>query len=106
MFSFRFDIPGIVHRQFVNMAPLTASNSGKTTNISSARPNVCNDSIMKMNKKWELNGRFHDLKKQIRAALIHAPTSGMAKAISSAHIHATLSSSGKTATNVLSLPLN
>ena len=86
------------------MAPLTASNSGKTTNMSNAMPKVCSDYIMKINKKWDENGFFHDLKKQIRAALIQAPTSGMAKAISSAHIHATRSSSGNVATNVLSLP--
>lgn len=98
------NLPGIVHRQFVNIAPLTASNSGKTTNISSATPNVCNDSIIKMNRKWDLNGFLHDLKKQIRAALIQAPTSGIAKAISSAHIQATRSSSGNVVTNVLSLP--
>ena len=104
MFLTHFYIPGIVHRQLVNIAPLTASSSGRTTNISSAIPNVCNDSIMKINRKWDLNGLFHDLKKQIRAALIQAPTSGMAKAISSAHIHATRSSSGKLATKVLSLP--
>lgn len=99
------DIPGIQHRQFVTIAALTESNSGNTTNISRATPMVCNVSIMKMNKKCERNGRFHDLKKQIRSARINAPISGIENAIKSAHIHAIRSSSGIVETNNLSRPL-
>lgn len=95
-------IPGIQHKQFVTIAALTESNSGRTRNISNATPIVCNDSIMKMKRKCDRCGRFHDLKKQIRRARMNAPISGMENAISNAHIHATRSSSGITDTNDLS----
>lgn len=72
--------------------------------MSNATPIVCSDSIRKMNRKCDRCGRFHDLKKQIRMALMNAPISGIENAINSAHIHATRSSSGITDTNDLSLP--
>lgn len=96
--------PGMTHRQLVNIAPFTASSSGKTTYTINAIPIVWNDSIMKINRKWDLNGTFHDLKKHIRAPRISAPNSGTANAIKSAHIHAIRSSSGSIVINVLSRP--
>lgn len=94
----------MTHRQLVSMAPLTASSSGRTTYTINAIPIVWNDSIRNMNRKCDLNGTFHDLKKQIRAPRISAPSSGTAKAIISAHIHAIRSSSGSIVINVLSRP--
>lgn len=43
----RPSMAGIMHIQFVIMAPLTTSNSGRILKNSSARPIVCKDSAMK-----------------------------------------------------------
>lgn len=62
-------------------------------------------------KQWLLTtincalvGRFEVLKKHILMDRISVPISGMAKTASSAHIHATRSSSGRLTRNCLSLP--
>lgn len=57
-----------------------------------------------MKKKCDRNGRFHDLKKQIRIARMNAPISGIENAINSAHIQAIRSSSGIVDTKTLSRP--
>lgn len=49
-------------------------------------------------------GLLDDLKKHILIDLMSVPSSGIAKAARTAHIHATRSSSGKFTTNCLSLP--
>lgn len=90
------------HKQLVTIAALTESNSGNTININKATPIVCKLSIKIINRKCERCGRFHDLKKHIRAARINAPISGTENAIKIAHIHAIRSSSGRTDTNDLS----
>lgn len=90
------------HKQLVTIAALTESSSGKTMNMSRATPTVWRLSIRMMKRKCDRCGVFHDLKKQIRAARINAPISGIENAIKSAHIHATRSSSGRTETKDLS----
>jgi cytochrome c556 len=68
------NIPGTMHMQLVSMAPLTTSRSGKTANMSSAKPTVWQVSAKKTKTKSKKGGIFHDLKKQIRTERMKAPT--------------------------------
>ena len=52
-------------RQLVSMAPLTTSNSGKTTKASSAIPTACIPSKRSTTKKSVNLGLLDDLKMQI-----------------------------------------
>ena len=61
----------------VNMAPLTTSNSGKTTKVSKAMPTADMASNSKTTKKSENMGFRLDLKMQILEDRNNVPNSGM-----------------------------
>ena len=74
------DLPkreGRKQTQLVNMAPLTTSNSGKTTKVSKAMPTADMASNSKTTKKSENMGFRLDLKMQILEDRNNVPNSGM-----------------------------
>ena len=59
--------------QFVNIAPFTTSNSGKTTKKRSVSPTTCIVSKMKTTKRSEKEDLLQDLNTQILADLKAVP---------------------------------
>ena len=80
---------GMKATQLVIIAPLTTSNSGRTTKTKSARPTVCIDSKIQTTTKSAKEQRRADLKMQIRPARNRLPSSGTAKAKQRHQIQAT-----------------
>jgi len=62
--------------QFVIIAPLTTSNSGRTIKTNRDSPMTCMDSNVQTTKKSVKEDRLADLKMQMRADRKSVPSSG------------------------------
>lgn len=95
-------IAGTKQTQLVNITALTASILGKIRNANIAKPVTWKPSMRATTANWPNVGRGMFLKKQMRAARISVPTSGMVNEIMMAHIHPIRCSVGMMASNCLS----